>query len=78
MNAMGDYQNSAFQDFGRKFDFSNYRTMVDVGGALGNLSVAVAKENDHIYCWNFDLPAVIPLSQAFIEKHNLSERVNIA
>lgn len=50
LNAMGDYQNFAFQDFARKFDFSNYKTVVDVGGALGSLSVAIAKENTHVNC----------------------------
>lgn len=62
MNAMGDYQNSAFQDLARKFDFSNYKSVVDVGGALGNLSVAIAKENSHVNCSSFDLPAVVPLA----------------
>ena len=66
LNAMGDFQNFSFQDFAHKFDFSNYKTAVDVGGALGNLSVAIAKENTHMNCWNFDLPAVIPLSEAHI------------
>lgn len=78
LNAMGDYQNSSFQDLARKFDFSNYKTAVDVGGALGNLSVAIAKENKHVSCLSFDLPAVAPLAEAHIEKHSLSERVFIA
>lgn len=77
LTAMGDYQKASFQDLARKFDFSNCNTAVDVGGALGNLSVAIAKENKHVSCLSFDLPAVVPLAYAHIKSHNLSKRVFI-
>lgn len=74
---MGDYQNGAFHDFAAKFDFYSYKTVLDVGGAGANLSIAVAKQNPHLSCETLDLPAVFPIAQANIDKFDLSSRVSL-
>lgn len=68
----------AFMAFAEKFDFSNYKTLCDAGGALGALCVQVAKKQPHMKCISYDLPEVAPVSKEFIKQHQLSERVEVA
>ena len=48
MVAMRGISRGNFQIFAEKFDFSQYKTLCDVGGATGLLSTLVAKEHPHI------------------------------
>ena len=64
--------------FAEKFDFSKYKTFCDAGGALGALSVEVAKKQEHIKCISFDLPKVAPVANNYIQQNKLSDRVKTA
>ena len=75
LNAMSGIQMGAFMAFAKKFDFSNYSTFCDVGGANGALSVQVAKNHANMQCTSFDLPAVAPVATATFARFNLSSRV---
>ena len=44
MDAMSGISAGNFQAFAEKFDFSRYRTVCDVGGATGQLSMLVARK----------------------------------
>ena len=44
MDAMAGISFGNFQAFAEKFDFSKYKTMTDVGGATGLMSMLVAKQ----------------------------------
>ncbi len=44
MDAMSGISAGNFQAFAEKFDFSRYRTLCDVGGATGQLSMLVAQQ----------------------------------
>lgn len=77
MGAMRGISLGNFQAFAEKFDFSNYRTLCDVGGATGLLSSLVAKKHAHLHCTTFDLPAVEPIARKWLEKEDLSERVAV-
>ncbi|SMC61707.1 methyltransferase [Pedobacter nyackensis] len=74
-NAMSGIQMGNFMAFAKKFDFVNYKTLIDVGGSAGLLSLMVAKHNLHIHCTSFDLPAVEPIANATIQQFGLSDRV---
>lgn len=78
INAMGSIQNGNFNAFAQKFDFSKYKTLTDVGGSGGVLSVTVAKHQPHMKCTSFDLPIVEPIAKAKIEKTAFSDRVTTA
>ena len=78
INAMGSIQNGNFNAFAQQFDFSKYKTLTDVGGCGGVLSVIVAKYQPHMKCTSFDLPAVEPIAKAKIAKTPFSDRVTIA
>jgi hypothetical protein len=74
-NSMGALQNPIFKAFVEKFDFTNYKTLTDVGGASGLLSVMVAEHQPHMTCTTFDLPPMEPIAAATIEQFQLGDRV---
>jgi hypothetical protein len=75
MNAMAGISLGPFHALAEKFDFSKYKTLCDVGGATGQLSIMVASRHPHMHCTSFDLPVVEPIAKRTIEAAGLSERV---
>jgi 2-polyprenyl-3-methyl-5-hydroxy-6-metoxy-1,4-benzoquinol methylase len=75
LHAMGGIQAGNFMVFAKEFDFSNYNTLCDIGGAGGNLSAHVAKNNHHMHCTTFDLPPVEPIAKDNITMLHLNDRV---
>ena len=75
MDAMAGISFGNFQAFAEKFDFSNYKTMTDVGGATGLMSMLVAKQNPHMSCTSRDLPAATEIARRKIAEAGLSDRV---
>ena len=75
MDAMTGASMGGFHALAEAFDFSRYRTMCDVGGATGLLSVIVAGRHRHMRCTTFDLPAVEPLARRTIGAAGLADRV---
>lgn len=78
MGGMTGISRINFEAFARKFDFSKYRTLCDVGGATGLLSTEVSKLHPHLRCTSFDLPAVEPIARRHIAAAGLSDRVSTA
>src|SRR6478672_8980847 len=66
MNAMTGASLGGFHALAEKFDFAPYRTVCDLGGATGQLSLILATRHPHLRCTTFDLPAVEPLAQQTI------------
>lgn len=77
-NAMSGIQMGNFMTFAQKFDFTKYKSLIDVGGSAGLLSLMVAKHNPHMHCTSFDLPPVEPIASATIQQFGLSDRVKTA
>jgi O-methyltransferase domain/Dimerisation domain len=59
----------------RKFPWDRYRTAVDVGTAQGDLITQVALANPQIEGVGFDLPAVAPIFEEYVQANGLSSRV---
>jgi SAM-dependent methyltransferase len=78
MGAMTGLSRINFEAFAEKFDFKPFKTLCDVGGATGLLSIEVAKRHPHIACTSFDLPAVEPIAKKSIAAAGLSARVKTA
>ncbi len=76
--AMSGASTGNFLALADKFDWSRYRTMCDVGGAEGALSMCVARANPHMHCTSADLPPVAPIAQARIAEAGLSDKVSTA
>ncbi len=76
MDAMAGISAGNFAAFAEKFDFSSYRTLCDVGGATGLLSMLVAKRHPHMRCTSADLPPATAIAARKIAAAGLSERVS--
>jgi len=78
MNAMTGISLGNFHALAEQFDFSSYKTVCDVGGATGQLSLVVAGRHPHLRCTSFDLPVVEPIAKKTIEAAGLADRVTTA
>ncbi len=75
MDAMSGISAGNFHALADKFDFSPYKTLCDVGGATGQLSMIVAQKHTHLQCISADLPPATAIAQSKIAAANLSDRV---
>lgn len=78
MGAMIGLSRINFEALADKFDFSKFKTLCDVGGATGLLSIEVAKKHPHLRCTSFDLPPVEPIARKHIAAAGLTERITTA
>lgn len=75
IHAMSGIQMGSFMALSQKFDFSNTKTLVDIGGSAGLLSLMVAKHQPHMTCTTWDLPPVTPIATETIQQFQLQDRV---
>ena len=75
MDAMSGISAGNFQALAEKFVFSKYKTLCDIGGATGQLSMSVAKKHPHMRCMTADLPQATAIAQKKIAAAGLSDRV---
>ena len=78
IHAMSGIQMGGFMALAQKFDFSKAKSLVDIGGSAGLLSLMVAKNQPHMSCVSWDLPAVGPITNETIKKFQLQDRVKVA
>ncbi len=76
MDAMAGISAGNFQALAEKFDFSRYRTLCDVGGATGQLSMFVARKHPQLQCTSADLPGATAIAARRIAAAGLSDRVS--
>jgi len=76
--AMMGVQMGSFMAFSQKFDFTDRKTLADVGGSSGILSLLVAKDHPHMQCTTWDLPPVQPIAEKTIRKFGLEQQVHAA
>lgn len=75
LDAMTGFQAANFAALAQKFDFSRYKTVSDVGGALALLSRIVAAHHPHLSFTSFDLPPVAPLALKHIKAAGMETRI---
>jgi O-methyltransferase domain/Dimerisation domain len=78
LGAMSGVSRGGNMAIARKFPWNDYRTAVDVGTAEGDLITQVALANPHIEGIGFDLPAVGPCFEEYVEANGLSGRVKFS
>jgi len=78
LKAMSGISHGANLTIARQFPFANYKTVVDVGPAQGNLIAQVALANPHLTGIGFDLPEVAPIFEDYIAENGISDRVSFA
>src|SRR5262245_16927638 len=78
MGAMTGISLPNFEAFARAFDFSRYKTVVDIGGATGQLSIIIARHHPHLKFTTCDLPQVVPIAEKTIRAAGLTSRIAAA
>jgi hypothetical protein len=58
-----------------RFSWADYRILIDVGGCEGCLPVEIAQAHPHLTGGVFDLPALRPQFDRYVQKHALSDRL---
>jgi len=77
LDAMTGFQAANFQLLAEKFDFSQYTSVTDIGGALALLSRIVGGMHPHLMLNSFDLPPVGPLAQKHIDEADMKDRIKV-
>lgn len=77
MDAMSGIQTGNFMALTKQFDFNKYKTLLDVGGADGWLSIQVCLHYPDVQCTSFDLPPVAPVAQKKIDSFGLNDRIKV-
>ena len=77
MDAMSGIQTGNFMALSKKFDFSKYQTLADIGGADGWLSIQLCLQYPDLKCINFDLPQVEEVAKKKIATYNLGDRIKV-
>ena len=75
LDAMTGFQAANFALLAQKFDFSKFKRVCDVGGALALLSRIVAAHHPHLSFTSFDLPPVAPLANKHIKAAGMESRI---
>ena len=78
MEAMTGISRINFETFAERFDFSTFKTLCDIGGATGLLSIEIAKRHPHLTCTSYDLPAVESIAKKHIAAAGLEHRIRTA
>jgi len=77
LDAMTGFQAANFQLLAEKFDFTQHKSVSDIGGALALLSRIVGAIHPHLSFNSFDLPPVAPLAQKYIDQAGMADRINV-
>lgn len=56
-------------------DYSSFRTMLDLGGGPGLMSIAVLSKHPSMTGVVFDQPSVVPVTHQFISEYGMNERL---
>lgn len=65
------------RDLLRRYDFSAYRSLVDVGGGAGYLSIAITEACPNLRATVVDLPAATAIAKRVVEEEGAMERVQV-
>ena len=76
LGAMTGLSRHASLAIARAVSWSDYKTVCDVGAALGDLLAQVALANPHITAVGFDLPSVGPVFESYVKSLDLASRVS--
>jgi len=60
-----------------RYDFSSYRTLLDVGGGSGGLAVAIVEACPHIQATVVDLPRLTPITRRLVNEAGAAGRIQV-
>jgi len=77
LDAMTGFQAANFSQLAEKFDFSGYKTVSDIGGALALLSRILGARHEHLTFSSFDLPPVALHAQKQVDAAGMADRISV-
>lgn len=77
LEAMSSLQAANFTQLAENFDFSQYKTVSDIGGALAMSSRIIGAHHEHLTFTSFDLPQVEPHAQKQIKDAGMMDRITV-
>jgi len=77
LHTMSLLQLNSFKLVAKDFDFSTYKTCLDIGGCLGAFSIEMKLANPHLKVTTFDLPIIEKHVTGFLQERNMLDQVNI-
>jgi len=60
-----------------RYDFSSYRTLLDVGGGSGGLAVAIVEACPYIQATIVDLPRLTPITRRLVNEASAADRIQV-
>lgn len=66
-----------FESISEKFDFTPFKSIVDVGGALGLFSILVKKKHPEIICRTFDIPKIHDFVEKYMDENGLKGKIEV-
>jgi hypothetical protein len=57
------------------FEWSDYRTFADIGGAAGEAAAQIALANPHLTGYGFDLPELGPIFEEHVAQRGVADRI---
>ena len=60
-----------------RYDFSSYRSLLDVGGGSGGLAITVAEACPHLRATVVDLPTVTPITRRYVAEAGAADRIHV-
>ena len=76
--AMTNFTELALAAVTSAYDFTGYRTIVDIAGGHGRLLAGILSATPTAHGVLFDLPHVVAGAEPLLRKHHVSDRVDIA
>jgi len=73
--AQHNYSLTPAKEFAEKFDFSNYKRLLDLGGGSGIFSIMAVKKYPHLSATVFDFQPVCEITKEIIAEHKVSGKV---
>ena len=61
----------------KRYEFSPYQALLDVGGGSGGLSITIVEKLPHIEATILELPSVTPITQKFVDKSESRDRIQV-
>lgn len=65
------------REMAQRYDFSTYRSLLDVGGGSGGVSIALTEIHSYLHATVVDLPRVTPFTRRFVDEAGAGERVDV-
>ena len=68
---------AAGRGLANKFDFSSRKSLIDIAGGTGGLSIAMLEENAQLRATVLDLPTVTSITQKFVDESSVADRIGV-